>query len=106
MSTAKNIPYVTTKDGELFPGLLLYLMEGILPMLKVHDTKYSQFVEFLLFRFTMMNILYLMTNLLILLAIRVIGHLLRRKLMYQQPLFAHCWLAIYVYNFIIEHHHI
>ena len=36
MSTAKNIPYVTDKDGELIPGLLLYLMEGILPMLKVH----------------------------------------------------------------------
>ena len=35
MSTAKNIPYVTGKDGELIPGLLLYLMEGILPTLKV-----------------------------------------------------------------------
>ena len=36
MSTAKNVPFVTNENGELFPGLLLYLMEGILPMLKVH----------------------------------------------------------------------
>ena len=35
MSNQKDIPYVTGTDGELFPGLLLYLMEGILPMLKV-----------------------------------------------------------------------
>lgn len=35
MCTARNILYVTDKDGELIPGLLLYLMEGILPMLKV-----------------------------------------------------------------------
>ena len=36
MSTAKNVPFVTDKDGKLFPGLLLYLMEGVLPMLKVY----------------------------------------------------------------------
>ena len=35
MSNASNILYVTDKDGELIPGLLIYLMEGILPMLKV-----------------------------------------------------------------------
>lgn len=35
-SNAKNIPYVTSKDGELPPGLLPYIMEGILPMLEVH----------------------------------------------------------------------
>ena len=35
MSTQKNIPFVTGKDGELVPGLLIYLMEGVLPMLKV-----------------------------------------------------------------------
>lgn len=36
MSNQKDIQYVTNKDGELIPGLLLYLMEGILPMLKVY----------------------------------------------------------------------
>ena len=35
ISTARNIPYVTDKDGELIPGLLLYLMEGVMPVLKV-----------------------------------------------------------------------
>ena len=35
MCTTRNILYVTDKDGELFPGLLLYLMEGVMPMLKV-----------------------------------------------------------------------
>jgi len=35
MSTARNILYVTDKDGELIPGLLLYLMDGVMPMLKV-----------------------------------------------------------------------
>ena len=35
-STAKSVPFVTNRNGELFPGLLLYLMEGILPMLKVY----------------------------------------------------------------------
>lgn len=28
--------YVTDKDGGLIPGLLVYLMEGVIPMLKVH----------------------------------------------------------------------
>ena len=32
---ARNILYVTNKDGELIPGLLFYLMEGVMPMLKV-----------------------------------------------------------------------
>ena len=35
MSTARNILYVTGTDGELIPGLLLYLMDGVMPMLKV-----------------------------------------------------------------------
>ena len=35
MSAQQNIPFVTGKDGELVPGLLIYLMEGILPMLTV-----------------------------------------------------------------------
>ena len=35
MSNQKDIPFVTNTEGELIPGLLIYLMEGILPMLKV-----------------------------------------------------------------------
>ena len=35
MSDQKNIPFVTSEDGELVPGLLIYLMEGVLPMLEV-----------------------------------------------------------------------
>ena len=35
MSNQRNIPFVTNQDGELVPGLLIYLMEGVLPMLKV-----------------------------------------------------------------------
>ena len=35
MSNQKDIPFVTNKDGELIPGLLIYIMEGVLPMLKV-----------------------------------------------------------------------
>ena len=35
MSTVKNIVFVTDKSGELIPGLLIYLMEGVMPMLKV-----------------------------------------------------------------------
>ena len=31
------ILYVTDKDGRLIPGLLIYLMEGIMPMLKVYE---------------------------------------------------------------------
>ena len=34
-TTVPNIPFVTNEDGDLIPGLLTYLMEGILPMLKV-----------------------------------------------------------------------
>ena len=37
MSNQKNIPFVTNTDGELIPGLLIYIMEGILPMLKVQN---------------------------------------------------------------------
>ena len=36
-STAKNIPHVTNKDGILAPGLLPYVLEGIIPMLKVQQ---------------------------------------------------------------------
>ena len=35
ISTTRNIPYVTDKDGKLIPGLLLYLMDGVIPVLKV-----------------------------------------------------------------------
>ena len=35
ISTTRNIPYVTDKDGNLIPGLLLYLMDGVIPVLKV-----------------------------------------------------------------------
>ena len=35
ISAAKDIQFVTDKNGELLPGLLLYVVEGILPMLKV-----------------------------------------------------------------------
>jgi len=35
MSAVTNVPYVTNKEGELVPGLLIYLMEGVVPMLKV-----------------------------------------------------------------------
>jgi len=34
---AQNIPFVTDDKGEIIPGILLYLMEGVLPMLKVHE---------------------------------------------------------------------
>ena len=44
MSNQKNIPFVTNKDGELIPGLLIYLMEGILPMLKVKTTLLTMLV--------------------------------------------------------------
>jgi len=30
-----NIPYVTNANGELIPGVLIYIMEGILPLIKV-----------------------------------------------------------------------
>jgi len=35
VTTAYNIPFVTDEKGEIAPGVLLYIMEGILPMLKV-----------------------------------------------------------------------
>lgn len=35
MSAVTNVPYVTDKEGQLVPGLLIYVMEGIVPMLKV-----------------------------------------------------------------------
>jgi len=35
MSAVTNVPYVTNKEGQLVPGLLIYVMEGIIPMLKV-----------------------------------------------------------------------
>ena len=30
-----NIPYVTNANGELIPGVLVYVMEGVLPLIKV-----------------------------------------------------------------------
>ena len=36
-SSTKNIPYVTNKDGILAAGLLPYVIEGIIPMLKVQE---------------------------------------------------------------------
>ena len=30
-----NIPYVTNANGELIPGVLQYIMEGVLPLIKV-----------------------------------------------------------------------
>lgn len=41
-----GILYVTNKDGELIPGLLIYLMEGIMPMLKVQENKWPKFMQF------------------------------------------------------------
>ena len=38
------ILYVTDKDGELIPGLIIYLMEGIMPMLKVQQNKWPKFM--------------------------------------------------------------
>lgn len=35
MSAVTNVPYVTNTEGQLVPGLLIYLMEGIIPLLKV-----------------------------------------------------------------------
>ena len=34
---AQNILFVTDDKGEIIPGILLYLMEGVLPMLKVQE---------------------------------------------------------------------
>ena len=34
---AQNIPFVTDEKGEIIPGILLYIMEGVLPMLKVNN---------------------------------------------------------------------
>ena len=34
-TTAINIPHVTNQNGEVLPGLLIYIMEGVLPLLKV-----------------------------------------------------------------------
>ena len=34
-STASNVLHVIDENGELIPGFLTYLMEGILPMFKV-----------------------------------------------------------------------
>lgn len=35
ITAAQNIPFVTDEKGEVTPGVLLYIMEGVLPMLKV-----------------------------------------------------------------------
>ena len=34
-TTTLNIPFVTNEKGEILPGILLYVTEGVLPMLKV-----------------------------------------------------------------------
>jgi len=34
-TTAIDISYVTNKNGEIIPGLLVYIMEGVLPLLQV-----------------------------------------------------------------------
>ena len=39
VTVAKNIPFVSDEKGEIVPGLLLYIMEGILPMLKVNKSR-------------------------------------------------------------------
>ena len=38
MTAAQKIPFVTDEKGEIRPGILLYIMEGVLPMLKVTET--------------------------------------------------------------------
>ena len=38
MTVAQNIPFVTDEKGEIRPGILLYIMEGVLTMLKVIET--------------------------------------------------------------------
>ena len=35
MTTTQNIPFVTNEKGEIAPGILLYVTEGVLPILKV-----------------------------------------------------------------------
>ena len=35
ITTTQNIPFVTSEMGEIIPGVLLYVTEGVLPMLKV-----------------------------------------------------------------------
>ena len=35
ITAAHNIPFITDEKGELAPGILLYIIEGVLPMLKV-----------------------------------------------------------------------
>ena len=38
ITTAKNILFVTDEKGEIAPGILLYIMDGVLPMLNVKTT--------------------------------------------------------------------
>ena len=35
MTSHRSIPFVTNQDGELDPGVLVYVLEGILPLIKV-----------------------------------------------------------------------
>ena len=35
ITATQNIPFVTDENGEIAPGILLYIMEGVLPMVKV-----------------------------------------------------------------------
>ena len=37
VTVAQNIPFVTDEKGEIIPGILLFIMEGVLPMLKVEN---------------------------------------------------------------------
>ncbi|XP_065883200.1 inositol 1,4,5-trisphosphate-gated calcium channel ITPR1-like isoform X2 [Dysidea avara] len=44
-TTAVDIPHVTNKNGEIIPGLLVYIMEGVLPLLEVFYTDYFKPAE-------------------------------------------------------------
>ena len=35
VTSHSNIPYVTNSSGEMIPGVLQYVMEGVLPLIKV-----------------------------------------------------------------------
>ena len=37
ITAAHSLPFVTDEKGEITPGVLLYIMEGVLPMLKVQE---------------------------------------------------------------------
>ena len=35
VTSLSNIPYATNANGELIPGVLVYIMEGVMPLIKV-----------------------------------------------------------------------